>query len=122
MILYLYVSISEPKMPGDNDYQVNLEELIEEYVWDCFQDDMGFISGIFNRKPKFYFDIRWGYLDFSHTTENKERPVTGNVNQRNVEEYENKTNTKQGWYSIYNLSRSYGHTSLTSFTVYVRYL
>ncbi|XP_052796769.1 uncharacterized protein LOC128229121 [Mya arenaria] len=88
-------------MPENKIYQINLQELIEKYAWDCFQDDMGFIRGIFNRKPKFYFDIRWGYLDFSHRTESKERPVTGKVNQRNVElyysEYENKTNTKQSY-------------------------
>ncbi|XP_052791646.1 uncharacterized protein LOC128225787 [Mya arenaria] len=86
-------------MPENTVHQVNLQEFIENYAWDCFQEDMGFIRGIFNRQSNYYFDISWGYLDFSHTTDCQERPVTVNLNQRNVElyysEYENKTNTKQ---------------------------
>ncbi|XP_052794677.1 uncharacterized protein LOC128227838 [Mya arenaria] len=108
-------------MSEDKVYQINLQELIEEYVWSCFQDDLGCIRGIFNRKPKFYFDIRWGYLDFTHRTESKERPVTGNVNQRNVElyysEYENKTNTKQS----YTFSTSRETTATTSIELQENY-
>ncbi|WAQ98446.1 hypothetical protein MAR_022819 [Mya arenaria] len=82
-------------------YQINLQEFIEEFVWDCFKHDIGLIRGIFNKKSKFYFDIRWGYLDFSHKTKSEERQVTGNMNQRNEElyysEYDNKSNMQQSY-------------------------
>ncbi|XP_052794670.1 uncharacterized protein LOC128227834 isoform X1 [Mya arenaria] len=107
------------KMP--KVYQVNLQEFIEEYAWDCFKQDIGFIRRLFNRKSKFYFDIRWGYLDFSHRTESKERPVTGNVNQKNEElyysEYDNKTSTQQN----YTFSTSRETTATTSIELQENY-
>lgn len=56
-------------MPGgERIYQVNLEELIEDYVWMCYKKDLGFFRRIFRRRGHYIFDVRWGYLDFSHVT------------------------------------------------------
>jgi len=65
------------RMDDDNKYQINLQQLIEDYVWGEFRGDMFALRRPFTRRRHYEFDIRWGFMDFTHTTESKERPVTG---------------------------------------------
>ncbi|XP_053391227.1 uncharacterized protein LOC128554040 [Mercenaria mercenaria] len=53
---------------GDKIYQVNLEELVEDYTWRCYKRDQGFFRKLFLRRSDYVFDIRWGYVDFKHVT------------------------------------------------------
>ncbi|KAH3841955.1 uncharacterized protein LOC127878032 [Dreissena polymorpha] len=83
----------------DKEFQLNLQELVENYVWDCFKCDLGFLKGIFYQRHKHYFDIRWGYVDFQHVTTKTDRPMIRSVTKDKTElyftEYQNKSNRDQ---------------------------
>ncbi|XP_060586281.1 uncharacterized protein LOC132742018 [Ruditapes philippinarum] len=56
-------------------YQVNLGELVENYIWGRYKHDTSFIKRLFLRRSNHLFDIRWGYVDFKHAAypENKKQ-------------------------------------------------
>lgn len=58
---------------GEKVYQVNLEELIQDYTWRCYKGDQGFLTRLFLKRHNFQFDIRWGYIDFKHVTNPKKK-------------------------------------------------
>lgn len=55
-------------MSSDKIIQLNLEEVIEDYVWRMFKKGRGFLKRFFLRRSDYVFDIRWGYIDFKHVT------------------------------------------------------
>lgn len=55
-------------MSSNKILQVNLEEVIEDYVWRLFKEGRGFLKRFFLRRSDYVFDIRWGYIDFKHVT------------------------------------------------------
>lgn len=62
-------------MATKNDFKLNLQDLFEEYAWRRFNDTRNVFSRMFNRRSKFYIDVRWGYIEFKHeTTRFEERP------------------------------------------------
>jgi len=60
----------------EKKYQINLRQLIEDYVWGQFLGNMSFLHRLFTRRRHYEFDIRWGYMDFNHTTTTKKREST----------------------------------------------
>jgi len=64
-------------MSDGNPYQINLRQLIEDYVWGEYLEDMIAIRRPFTRRRDYEFNIMWEYMDFTHTTESKTRPTTG---------------------------------------------
>lgn len=80
-------------------YQINLQQLVEKYIWSKYKSDVGFPKKYFLRKDRYYCDIRWGYVDFVHETTSSIRPNTPGVGQKDVQlyfsEYENNTGHDQ---------------------------
>ena len=54
-------------------YQINLEELVENYTWQQYKSDKTFFKKLFLRRSDYVFDIRWGYADFKHVTNPKKQ-------------------------------------------------
>ena len=81
--------------------QINLQELVENYIWNKFKNDTGFPKKFFLCKSRYYCDVRWGHVEFSHKTSAEERPKTPLTKQRDVQlycsEYENKTSHVQSY-------------------------
>ncbi|KAH3707871.1 uncharacterized protein LOC127858638 [Dreissena polymorpha] len=106
---------------GDKDFQLDLQELVENYVWDCFTQDLGCIKRLFHRRHKYYFDIRWGFVDFSHVTTTKERATIRTADNRRTELYfshfDNKSNTPQ----MYTFSTERSTTATTSIEMQENY-
>jgi len=87
-------------MPN-TEYQVDLQDLIETYVWKRFKEDKGFLKGLFYKRSNYFLDIRWGYIDFQHDTEYKVRPTKDDPMKQNLQlyctKYENKTDADQSY-------------------------
>lgn len=58
-------------------YKVNLEELVSNYVWGKFKRNKNFIRKLFLRRADYQFDIRWGYVAFSHETNPEDENTPG---------------------------------------------
>ncbi|KAH3809734.1 uncharacterized protein LOC127835290 [Dreissena polymorpha] len=59
----------------NKEFQLDLQELVENYAWKRFTVQLGCIKRLFHRRYKYYFDIPWGFVEFSHeTTKTNERP------------------------------------------------
>lgn len=89
-------------------YSVNLEELVQDFVWGQYKNDLGFFKRMFVRRSQYYVDVPWGYVDFKHETTSVERPsCQGEDKKEKVElyysEYENRTNDQQSY--TFNTSR-----------------
>ena len=95
-------------------YEVNLSDLVEQYVWRRYKEDMSFLRRLFFSKKFHYIDIRWGYAKFEHTTtrSNVELPETTKETTLDLysSEYENETTGKQ----TYTFSTSRQTTATTS--------
>jgi len=69
------------KKDKGESYHIDLLQMIEDYmyVWDLFRKDMFVLRLPFTRRRHYEFDIRWGYVDFTHKTENKLRSNAGSI-------------------------------------------
>ena len=52
------------------NFRTNLEELFDEYAWKRFNKKRCIVSRIFSRRSKYYVDVRWRSIEFTHETKN----------------------------------------------------
>lgn len=82
---------------ADEIYQINLQELAEDYAWGTFKRDQGFLKRLFlHKKSNYIFDIPWGHVEFTHSTELRETKMSEEKQCVLYScQYENKTNGDQ---------------------------
>ncbi|KAH3815153.1 uncharacterized protein LOC127835460 [Dreissena polymorpha] len=100
---------------GDKDFQLDLQELVENYAWKRFTDELGCIKRLLHRRCKYYFDIPWGFVDFSHeTTTTNERPQKESGADKNKVLYFSTFDNKSGASQKYTFTTERSTTATTS--------
>ena len=105
-----------PKENLENEkLQVNLQEMVEKYIWKLYKRDVGYPKRLLLLKRNFWFDVKWSYVDFKHeTVETNVRDVkTSDGVHMFTSEYENRTGKDQ----VYEFSISRETTNTTTVEV-----